>query len=397
MAQNFLDQPRLLGGRAYWSLTPQPPREQRPETRVPVGFDDDSAYLGGVAQRLVDLTLVARPELRNISSMPEFWHATLLLLLKAADLRLLSVWHPSFLLLMLDKLRDNWSRLLADLDSGFRLEDPELEIAADSRRARELAAIGCDDPVVLWPRLCLVSCWGDANAAGGVDEVRRSFPGIVVQPKGLVATEAFVTLPFGNARPIAVRSHFFEFLDDSGSAHPAWSLQQGQRYSIVVTTGGGLYRYRLQDLVEVAGYCSDAPSLRFVGKEDNVSDHFGEKLEESFVANCLSDTFEHSGLSPVFAMLAMDPDREPAGYTLYLECHGADTGRLAADLERRLARNPHYELCVRLGQLDRVRVVVVREGAYECYTRRLGERGLRLGDIKPTPLSRYCDWSRVFA
>ncbi|MGB5469162.1 MAG: GH3 auxin-responsive promoter family protein [Woeseiaceae bacterium] len=396
MAQNFIDSPGLLGGRAYWSLTPQPPKQERTHTRVPVGFDDDSAYLGGLAQRLVNLTLVTRPELKKIHDMERFRHVTLLLLLRCADLRLVSVWHPSYLLLLLAHLRGHWSGLLADLQAGINLSDPQLQISADPARARELDRLGPDDPTAIWPALRLISCWGDAHAAGPLEDVRSSFPGVAVQPKGLVATEAFATLPFGGHRPLAVRSHFFEFVDGHGDVHPSWSLQQGESYSIVVTTGGGLYRYRLQDRVEVTGFLRGVPSFCFRGKEDNISDHFGEKLDETFVAKCLETVFDKFGLAPLFAMLAIDMPGEPPGYSLYLQCETAAPRELADQLELELCRNPHYELCVRLGQLRTVRVVHVAERAYEIYSQSLMQRGMRLGDIKPTPLSRLCDWAKTF-
>ena len=49
---------------------------------------------------------------------------------------------------------------------------------------------------------------------------------------------------------------------------------------IVSFTGGGLYRYRLNDCVEILGFVNECPLLRFVGRKDKVVDLFGEKLNE---------------------------------------------------------------------------------------------------------------------
>ena len=95
-------------------------------------------------------------------------------------------------------------------------------------------------------------------------------------------------------------------------------------------------------------------------------------------------------------MLALDSAGSPDAYTLYLQCKDVRQEQLGEQLEAELCRNPHYELCVRLGQLRKVRVHVIEESAYDIYTASLGERGMRLGDIKPTPLSRFCDWSKKF-
>ncbi len=397
ITQNFMNDPGLMGGRAYWSLTPQSVRENESNTKVPVGFDEDSAYLGSIAQRLIDMTLVTRPALRHISDMDMFWHASLLLLLKCRDLRLISIWHPTYIMLLLRHLRSGWQDLLTDLKSGFTLRSPQLDIGADPERAKELELLRPDKPSLIWPALRLISCWGDAHAAGSIDEVGSLFPGVRIQPKGLVATEAFATLPLDEFRPLAIRSHFFEFLEDDGKCHPAWDLDRGVVYSLIVTTGGGLYRYKLQDRVEVTDYYREVPSLQFLGKEDNISDFYGEKLAETFVASVLSAIFVRHSLAPQFAMLAMDESGTSPGYTLYIQCKDEIPVQMGADLESELRRNPHYDLCTRLGQLRPVRVAPIATKAYEVYSQRLTDGGMRLGDIKPTALSRFADWSGHFA
>jgi hypothetical protein len=211
-----------------------------------------------------------------------------------------------------------------------------------------------------------------------------------------VATEAFVTLPFADLHPLAIRSHFFEFLDENGDIHPAWSLQDRHTYTLIVTTGGGLYRYALRDQVEVTGFYQDIPSLRFIGKADNVSDHYGEKLNEAFVANCLEAVFARFELTPRFAMLALDDRGSSPGYSLYIELADALPAQMASALEKQLRRSHHYDLCTRLGQLRPVSVTLVPGDAYDIYTNVLVGNGMRLGDIKPTPLSRRTDWSVYF-
>ena len=86
---------------------------------------------------------------------------------------------------------------------------------------------------------------------------------------------------------------------------------------MVLTTGGGLYRYRLQDLVEVTGHTAPGggcPVLRFVGREGHVSDWFGEKLHERHVRTALEGVLAAGALQPEFAMLACErpalPDEE---------------------------------------------------------------------------------------
>ncbi|NJN81644.1 MAG: GH3 auxin-responsive promoter family protein, partial [Caldilineaceae bacterium] len=142
----------------------------------------------------------------------------------------------------------------------------------------------------------LISCWADANAASFAVELGARFPQARIQAKGLIATEAFVSLPVdGEAgASLAIRSHFFEFLPlldagvDTDSPQLAHQLETGARYEVVVTTGGGLYRYRLFDAVEVVGRRRQTPLLRFLGKTNLISDHFGEKLDERQVRQAVA-------------------------------------------------------------------------------------------------------------
>ena len=391
----FLEMPALTAGRAYWSLTPPAQRDRTDASSIPIGFDQDSAYLGGLTQRLIGRTLAVPESLRLESDMGRFWRLTLLSLLNCRDLRLISAWHPTYVLLLLRYMRDNWASLLDDLAAG--LVTTTLRIRPDPSRRRELARLGPDDASAIWPELRLISCWADAHAAHFTPDLCAEFPAVRLQAKGLIATEAFVTLPLAASRPLAIRSHFLEFLDERDDVHPAWSLEEGSTYTVVVTTGGGLYRYALQDQVEVTGFYGDIPSLRFLGKADNVADHFGEKLNEAFVASCLDHVFALFELKPRFAMLALDGRAGPPAYTLYLELPSQPPPQLHAVLEEQLCRNPHYDLCIRLGQLHPVRTYLVANNAYQAFTRTLVARGAQLGNIKPTPLSRRSDWSDYFA
>src|SRR5438874_1367669 len=168
-------------------------------------------------------------------------------------------------------------------------------------------------------------------------------PGARLQAKGLLATEAFVSIPFAGAHPLAVRSHFFEFLDDQGTICLADELLVGRRYSIVVTTGGGLWRYRLGDRVEVDQLVRRTPSVRFVGRDDRVVDHFGEKLSDGFVARAISETLAYAKVHARFSMLAPESIDDEFRYTLFLQSPQPVPRDLSARLDNALRANPHYD------------------------------------------------------
>ena len=207
-----------------------------------MGFAHDSEYVGGLQQRLVRSVMAVPSSVRHARSMEAFWYTTLRHLVRRPDLRLISVWNPSFLTLLADQLSEHGDRLLD--------EEPKLKPALRARTAAERHAL-------LWPRLRLISCWADGNSGPAARKLAALFPHARIRAKGLIATEGFISLPWEacDGAVLAVRSHFLEFLpaDSVGRADPtrpqlAHELEPGHTYSVVITTGGGLYRYHLGDL-----------------------------------------------------------------------------------------------------------------------------------------------------
>lgn len=389
--------PGILGGPAYWSITPQGSASTADTaTDMPVGFESDSAYLGGRLKRLVDRTLIACDDLQYTIDVRDFRRRTLLRLIGEPELRLISVWHPSFLTLLLDELSSSWEDLLRDLAQGVPDAGRVRGIPASRARARELAGTDPAVPKSVWPQLAVVSCWGDGHAAMLLPSLRARLGGVAIQPKGLLATEAVISLPFRQKHPLAIRSHFFEFLEAGDKVRTAWELEAGKVYSVAVTTGGGLYRYRLRDKVQVDGFHHATPCIRFIGKEDSVSDVCGEKLSEGMAAGILSRLLPTHAPHARFALLAPEMGSPAPRYVLYVESSSVSSPQLSMELEAALAENPLYAHCVRLGQLQSVVVEHVNAGASERYLERLRASGQRLGNIKPAALSALSGWRSVF-
>jgi len=405
--------PGAWRGRAYWSVSPPAWRPERSSGGLPIGFASDSSYLALPLARLVDATLAVPPEVARVAQPLAWQYITLAFLLRASDLSLISIWSPTFLLALLDQLPQWWDRLRADLEAGTLCPPAATEIphrlaAMWSRhpsRARELARLGPHpDPARLWPRLAAISCWVDAAARDPARRLAVAFPQARVVGKGLLATEGVVSLPLpGAAAPtLAVASHVLEFVDEAGGVHPAWDLTPDAEYQVVLTTGGGLYRYRLGDRVRVVGFLASCPQVVFVGREGGGCDLCGEKLEEPFVRSCLEQVGGRAGAPWDFALLAPDSEAGGSGYTLYLASDQADLPiqEIGRQLDLRLQANVHYAHARRMGQLAPVRGHLVRGGgqrAWRRYQERMAADGLGSGGIKPTALSRSAGWQAVFA
>ena len=354
IAYLFLHHPDLMSGQAYWSVSPATMKNRRSVGGIPIGFDDDASYVGAWQRRLVDAVMAVPSSLRHLSNIDEFRDRTLQALRRSKNLRLISVWNPTFL-----------SQLIPDVNT------------AD-----------------LWPNLKVISCWTDANAAGPAASLRKLFPHAEIQPKGLISTEAFISFPLTGheGAALAVRSHFLEFIPvDDSSPRLAHELEEGQRYSVVVTTGGGLYRYQTDDVVKVVGRVQACPLIRFVGRKSLVSDWFGEKLNEAHVGEVLRATFAAFGITPSFAMLAFDE----TSYVLYIDSEEPDLAPVVSRIETELRRNFHYDYGRFLGQLGPLRLFRAPRAA-ETYLAAAIAAGQRAGDVKPVALDRAGGWSERF-
>jgi GH3 auxin-responsive promoter len=411
----YSQRPGVRRGTAYWSISPLAGTERRTKAGIPIGFDDDSSYLSPFERSLVQYTMLVPPEVARSPTVEAAQYATLFFLLRSRSLSLISVWSPTFLIELLKLLWDRREVLCDDVAAGRistagrsslteRRYRPLVARAEELRRIFQCAKQDMPCFEAIWPSLALVSCWSDGPSSVPSNRLRQYLPTIEFQPKGLLATEAFVTVPLlSQAAPaLAIRSHFFEFqpIDLAGGRddqHPllATELVAGRRYAVIVTNGGGLYRYRLNDVVEVVGFNGEIPLLTFVGKIDDISDLVGEKLHAAQVEAVLQAAFRELNLAPTFAQLSAGQSL-PAHYLLRI----ADTTisdnpaiqeRLGSLVEHGLRSNPGYAYARALRQLDPIAIELLNQRQADAFiSKQLVDRvasGQRLGEVKSRTLS----------
>ncbi len=363
----------VCDGKSYWSITPVTAGKSLTESGIPVGFEEDAEYFGKIEQYLMRMIFAVDGSVKFPENMQEFYMSTARQLLTCGELTLVSVWNPTFLTILCDFIRDNAEEL-----SGILPETKRRAFLVNARTERF-------DRV--FPDLKIISCWADGSAADHVEEVRRRFPDVYIQPKGLLATECFVSFPLcgEEGSRLSIRSHFFEFRSlADGNITTADGLEKGT-YEVIVTTGGGFYRYCIGDVIEVLEtYPDHPPRIRFLRRKGVFSDLFGEKLSEEFIRTVLT-SLEIAG---DFCLLA------PEG-NLY--CLYTNAEHLSADaLDAALSESYHYAYCRSLGQLQSAEVIQITGDPAKDYLRRHTAEGMRLGDIKPAVLSCRSGWNEWF-
>jgi hypothetical protein len=404
LAGLYLEHPSLLLGKSYWQVSPAGTPGRVSSGGIRIGFGEDSEYFGRFRGGLVRATLAVPEQVSGITDMDAFRFHTLRHLLTCGNLRFISVWNPSFLTLLLAELPTLAPALIDRIRAdGHERRAAELHEILDTYKGVEFTQSGGRNRTLgesIWRRLRVISCWCDAGAREAASHLQAAFPSAIIQPKGLIATEGIMSLPWrARGAALALRSHFFEFLETAGdNPKLAHELQAGRTYSIVLTTSGGLYRYRIGDQVEVTGWIGQCPLLRFRGKESGVSDMVGEKLNSAHVVQAVEQVLARLQFVPEFWMVAPESRGQTQSYTLYLQSKSAAPHGLAAALDAALGENFHYAYARRLGQLAPLSLFPIDPAsAPEAdYLKAQQANGRRLGGIKRPLFDQTTGWSDIF-
>jgi GH3 auxin-responsive promoter len=192
-----------------------------------------------------------------------------------------------------------------------------------------------------WPDLALIGCWLGGSAGVQARHLDAHFPGVARRDLGLVASEGRLTLPQEDdtaAGVLAVQTCFFEFLAEEEIDDPAprtrlcHELEDGRRYYVIVSGPNGLYRYDLNDVVEVRGFHHRTPRVAFVRKGRDMLSITGEKLHLNHVLHAVRAAERATGLDVWQFRLVADVDA--ARYDLLVELARPAPGGLLPEFSR---------------------------------------------------------------
>lgn len=397
VASLYRSHPGLRSGVHYWSVSWLPESQRH---LLDGNFNDDSELLGGLKRTLAALSQAVPAGVAFAGGADDALFATLAYLIAREDVRMLSVWSPTFMLQMLEAVEEHGDELVEVLATGYwgrrAASLRGLEPPRTPARARVLAAALEAPPAELglrlWPDLALVSAWDTADAATWAAQLRLRFPQAAFEGKGLWATEGVVTIPYAGRYPLAYQSHVYEFerLADGVVLAP-WELKEGDEVSPVISCSNGLLRYRMDDSLAVTGFYGQVPCFQFQGRRFGV-DLVGEKMAPEAARQVLADIALQFDLEPV-SLLAVDAAGE--GRSRYVALFGRGLSarpapapeELAAAVERGLCRHFHYELARNLRQLEPAAALVVDDG-WSAYQAVAVGGGMIAGNIKPEPVRR---------
>jgi hypothetical protein len=269
------------------------------------------------------------------------------------------------------------------------------------QRAEEVEAGLAEDPFPLrrlWPGLELVNCWLGGTLSLYLGRLRMYSREVPLRDVGFRASEGFFAIPLDNetaAGALHVTGNFFEFIEEGSAGRETLlvhELEEGRRYRVIVTQEGGLYRYDMDDIVEVAGRYKNTPLVRFLCKSGETLSLTGEKITEYQAVSAVSCLQQEVGLEQLDFCLTHSLDIPPA-YMFLLETDPTEREKLRTRpglvefLDDRLKKlNVEYETKRSSGRLAPVTVFLLEPGSLEDLRKKRRSRGPFDTQFKPVHL-----------
>ena len=399
-----------------------PAIEGHTESGVPFGSTSGHIYknMPGVVRRAYSIPY----EVFEIEDYQAKYYTIMRISLEH-DVHFLATANPSSILQLMDKANEYGEDLISDIRSGTLSSQQDVEPAIrqlvekrlrpNPKRAAQLDAMrsrrdGRLVPGDYWPDLGLIGCWKGGTVGHYLEKFDPWFNPdgtrpVPVRDWGYLSSEARGSIPLsdeGSKGVLTVATNFFEFVAvDEVEAQPdnpeSWpfltavDLEMDGEYYIFVTTTSGLYRYDINDVIQVAGRYQQTPEIVFLRKGRGMTNITGEKLSVNQVIDGVQSAARKSGLIP--AHFKAEADTERSCYILRVEFagHTEEDQQLVflQEADRYMKEvNIEYKAKRDSSRLGAPIMHVMREGWYERGRRLMAASGKRVFQAKTEVLSR---------
>lgn len=327
------------------------------------------------------------------------------------DVTLWSTANPSTILELQRAVDENLELMIEDIEKGtlsdkFAIDNSIREelkayMRPRPKRAKELRELrdkngGRILPRDYWKKLQILSTWKCGNTKVYMDKYLDyfDFEQTCYQELGYIATECRFgfALDMSNESVLFPHLHYYEFVpeEDMDKPHKRFlqvdELEQGKRYCTYVTTYSGLFRYNMNDLVEVGGMYEKTPTIHMVGKVNGIVSLTGEKLYEPQFIEAVHQAEEETKIKTKFFVGFADVNE--SDYHFYFEFADEETTQETADMfanvvdEKLRAINIEYESKRASFRLNAPIAHRLQKNAYARFKSACLEDGMRDGQFK---------------
>ena len=263
--------------------------------------------------------------------------------------------NPSTVLEMQNTVDKYYDLMCDDIERGTLSETMDIPasireacapfLKPNPERAAELRGLkqqyGRVLPKHYWPDMQILNVWHCGNTKVYLDKMKDFYPeGMLNQEFGYFASECRFGLVVDDTdyTTLFPHMHYYEFVaEEDLEKDPKdrrflqlYELQQGKRYCPFVTTFAGLYRYDMNDLLEVGTPFENTPRVFMIQKINGIVTMTGEKLHERQFINAVHDAEQALNMPTKF--FVGFADMELSAYHFYYEF--ADQSVSQADAEK---------------------------------------------------------------
>ncbi len=329
------------------------------------------------------------------------------------SIHLLITGNPSTLLEMNNVVQKNLESFIRDIETGTLKKDLAIDpairqnieayLSPNPERAAGLQALKEKYDIVYpkhyWPELKVIVTWKLGNSGLYLQHTRGFFPRYTrIREFGYIATEARAGLVLDSDNDTSILvSHllFFEFIKAADYGKPdarvylSSEIEDGEQYYIIVTTPSGLYRYNMNDIVQVEGFYNQFPRIRFIQKGHGVTSLTGEKVHEAQFLKAIHKAEKELSINTMFHIGFADFGT--SAYHLFAEfskeISDQDLARFAETVDSHL-RTINMEYESKRGS-NRIRPLIaarLKKNSFDEFKALMMARGYRDGQFKLTHL-----------
>ncbi|HEU4342240.1 MAG TPA: GH3 auxin-responsive promoter family protein [Candidatus Binatia bacterium] len=413
---------RVFGGRILTLVSPEV--ESYAPCGIPCGAESGHAYKN--IPKAIKSLYSCPYEVYEIKDYEAKYYCVLRIA-AGQSISLIYTCNPSTVLLLGQRLGHFTEPIIRDVRDGtlsreFEVPDDlraaiEAQLSADPARAASLERAASQGsgrllPRHVWPELAAIGCWKGGTVGMYVDNFDQYYPpALPVRDIGYFASEHRGSVPMtdhGSSGVLAIPTNVYEFFPVEEDRKPkgaelltAEELEEGKRYYIYVTTGAGLYRYDMNDIVDVTGFYENTPLLRFVQKGKGVVSFTGEKLYESQVLASVEHAFAPmQGRYEFIAAIGEMRGGKPC-YVFLIEfdhpVYDPEAKAMLKSLEGALrSRNMEYASKRDSMRLDSPVLRIIKSGEFDRYRKRAVEKGKSDGQFKILRLTTDAGFAKEF-
>lgn len=377
--------PNIYSGKILAIVSPA--IEGNLETGTP--FGSVSGLIHKSMPKIIQSKYVIPPEIFEMQNYEEKYYKISLLALANKNITLIASANPTSLIKISDTIVNKSSKLINDIKNGNSNENK-----ANPKRALELENLKELTFSKIWPNLKAVTTWTGGSCAFFLSNLKKQLnKNTPIIELGYLSSEfrGSITLDvFKNLGVPAFNDNYYEFVEKEVWENKSKNnlnflmlnqIENDKQYYIFVTTQNGLYRYNINDIIEVTGFFNKTPCIKFIQKGRGVTNITGEKLYESQLHKALNHIYKKFNLNPRFYIMLANPLK--FRYYFYIQHQPIKNYDLSDILDKALINlNVEYKSKRESGRLKSIKIKFLKHGTYEKYKRYCINNGQREGQFK---------------